>query len=117
MSPTETIYSKVTGVTFYTIPWDEIQNNDRLLLVREPDNAFDPNAIAIHLESGCHIGHINRVIAADLAPLLDEGAISVECSVSELTGGGNSKNRGCNIKLLITYSDEYMNRFRKEGLS
>lgn len=41
-------------------------------LVRAPDNAYDPNAIAVHW-NGEMIGHLNKVIAFRLAPELDAG--------------------------------------------
>jgi hypothetical protein len=43
-----------------------------LQLVREPDNEFDENAIAVHW-NGVKIGHLNRVIAFRMAPELDAG--------------------------------------------
>jgi hypothetical protein len=41
-------------------------------LVRAPDNAHDPNAIAVHW-NGEMIGHLNKVISFRLAPELDAG--------------------------------------------
>lgn len=47
-----------------------------MVLIREPDNPFDGNAIAVHCpalgEMG-KIGHITRPLAGRLAPLLDAG--------------------------------------------
>jgi hypothetical protein len=52
-------------------------------LVREADNPFDPNAIAVYAErrralggdgqQGRKIGYLDRRAAAEYAPLLDEG--------------------------------------------
>lgn len=48
-----------------------------LTLVREPENEFDPNAVAVvapNEEFGPHIiGHIPRHLAARLAPEMDAG--------------------------------------------
>ncbi len=41
-------------------------------LVREPDNPYDPNAVAIH-QFGRMIGHYNKQKARSLAKLLDSG--------------------------------------------
>ena len=48
------------------------------VLEREPENKFDPNAIAVYVpvKSGTHklmLGYVPAEIAANLAPLLDEG--------------------------------------------
>jgi len=84
---------------------------DKLVLKREPENIYDNNAIAILTNSGQQIGHINRIIAADIASLIDDGNLSVQCEISNITGRENNKNRGCNIKLTLIYSDKYLNSF------
>jgi hypothetical protein len=43
--------------------------------IREPDNAADPNAIAVHDTAGRRIGYLFREIAANQAGLLDRGLI------------------------------------------
>ncbi len=43
-----------------------------LTLVREPDNNYDKNAIAVHLD-GKKVGHIPAPQAKILAPMLDAG--------------------------------------------
>lgn len=48
----------------------------RALLIRNPDNAHDANAVEVHipvLGSAGMIGHISRDNAARLAPLMDSG--------------------------------------------
>jgi hypothetical protein len=55
-----------------------------VVLKRNPDNAFDSNAVEVHVPSlGEYgmIGHLNRHVAARFAPLMDAGtrfAASVE---------------------------------------
>ena len=44
-----------------------------LELRRDPDNEHDPNAIAVHVAGGEHVGWVPREIAAALAPELDAG--------------------------------------------
>lgn len=41
-------------------------------LVREPENPFDPNAVAVHAD-GVIVGHYNKGMARRLAKLLDGG--------------------------------------------
>jgi hypothetical protein len=48
-----------------------LQIGDQLILEREPDNAYDENAIkVIEPESGVFIGYIGRETAAVISPLL-----------------------------------------------
>ena len=42
-------------------------------LVREPDNPHDPNAIKVTIVGAIFLGYLNREIASELAPLMDEG--------------------------------------------
>ena len=43
------------------------------ILIREPDNPHDPNAVAVSLGGVWHMGFIPRNLAAELAPLMDTG--------------------------------------------
>ena len=43
--------------------------------IREPQNAADPNAIAVHDAAGRRIGYLFREIAADHAGLIDHGLV------------------------------------------
>ena len=52
----------------------------RLGLVREPDNAHDPNAVAVVDDSGTHIAYLRRDIAARVAPGMDAGTT---CEVAD----------------------------------
>ena len=42
-------------------------------LVREPENPYDPNAIKVTAAGVAFLGYLPREIAAELAPLMDEG--------------------------------------------
>ena len=44
-----------------------------LALRRDPGNAHDPNAIAVHAPGGKQVGWVPREVAAELAPRLDAG--------------------------------------------
>lgn len=96
----ENIYTKVVGVTF-----DGIQNilprlhaGMPLKLVREPNNQYDKNAVAVWC-NGQKIGHLSRDLAADIAPLIDSGT-AVGGTIEGITGG-SGKTYGCNIKVTI----------------
>jgi hypothetical protein len=43
------------------------------ILIREPDNPHDPNAIKVTIAGVIFLGYLAREIASELAPLMDEG--------------------------------------------
>lgn len=55
---------------------ERMERMDTVTLRREPTNAFDSNAIAVHLDGGRSpkIGYVPRDMAARMAPLLDRAA-------------------------------------------
>jgi hypothetical protein len=69
-------FVQVAG-TRHHIPDDElnlrVHENDKLILVREPENKFDANAIAILTQSGEHIGYVPQKRNLIIAALLDSG--------------------------------------------
>jgi lysophospholipase L1-like esterase len=86
--PARRFSAKVVGVTFVDeypdnlLALAEIQRRreDRgfdeplaAVLIRNPDNAYDTNAIEVHVPSEGMIGHLPKEIAARLAPCLDAG--------------------------------------------
>ncbi len=67
--------SPIRGVQ-YGDRWEHLQSmrlNEPVILERENDNTYDPNAIRVHDESGNDIGYIARDSARLLAPLIDDG--------------------------------------------
>lgn len=83
-------YTKVVGVSFVPAHPDNLYALDQaqhealqsgeplvVVLVRNPDNAYDSNAIEVHVpalgERWAMIGHLTRPIAARLAPEIDSG--------------------------------------------
>lgn len=48
-----------------------LEIGDEIQLEREPDNAYDENAIKT-LFNGTHIGYVEKDVAVEIAPLLDE---------------------------------------------
>lgn len=61
----------VVGTRHYQ-GWGRQRGHGQVTLVREPNNPYDPNSIAV-LNGGTQIGHLPRERAAILAPLLDVG--------------------------------------------
>lgn len=88
------IMCKVAGVTFEGR--QEIigmmHGNEIVMLIPEPENKFDPNAIAVWVafppESGhekAQIGYLPREFAALVAPMIEGERI--QCKVDEISGG------------------------------
>lgn len=90
-------YTKVAGVTFEGRQdvLAELAAEEPAALVREPDNAHDPNAIRVVDRVGRQIGFLAAPLAKHLAPVMD-GGVEYEASVTEVTGG-DEKHLGVNI--------------------
>jgi hypothetical protein len=70
-----------------------------LRLVREPENEFDPNAIALYAVQGsAPIGYVNRLNAARIAKVLDASTNLVAITVS----GGPKGSVGDPVGVLVT---------------
>jgi hypothetical protein len=86
----------VVGVSFdnHQDVISKLRVGDRLVLVREPENVYDPNAIAVKTESGEKVGYIDRITAEDIARGLDSlEKRHIPAEVADITGGltGDSK--------------------------
>ena len=100
-----TINTKLVGVTYENHDGESIQDilpflnkGESLAFVREYDNPYDKNAIAVYCGSS-HIGYLDRSTAERIAEYMDTG-VRVTGMVTEVTGGGNV-SFGCRIELLI----------------
>lgn len=52
---------------------EKVQENDKLVLAREPENTYDTNAIAVLTQSGKRIGYVPQKRNLIIAALLDSG--------------------------------------------
>lgn len=76
-----------------------------LMLVREPDNPYDPDAISIRDSRGSIFGYIPRAKAGKLARQLD-GDVEVAAWVEDITGGTTDKpTLGLILKLGVMPTD------------
>lgn len=65
-----TIKGNLVGIKFYrgaSRLVEHLKGGEDVLLVREPSNQYDPNAVAVYAK----IGHIDRSNAAILVDLID----------------------------------------------
>ena len=83
------ITERVKGVTFEGRQniVAELSVEEKLLLIREPQNRFDRNAIRVERSNGEQVGYIDRNLAAKLATIFDEYRKPVSATVDEITGG------------------------------
>jgi hypothetical protein len=106
--------TKVVGVTFNNGDGlsrqhiledilDELTHHGpfELIALRDNDNPYDCNAIAILDPKWRQIGFINKRLAAELAPLLAEHGedLQLSCTAEEVTGLDHESNYGLNIRL------------------
>jgi hypothetical protein len=106
--PLEPFFSKLVGVTHLNEDGSprqaiikECRSGERLRLVREPNNQYDPCAVAVHRLTGEQLGYLSRDVAAEIAPRLDRGS-PVDVEVAQVTGGGwwiFRKTRGINVRI------------------
>jgi hypothetical protein len=73
----------VVGIKFHRGHVDGIAQEDSVELVREPNNAYDPNAIQVKLQTGETLGYLTREFAAVLCKQMDAGG-SVQAQVSRI---------------------------------
>lgn len=85
--------SPLAGFQFYggKALWTEMKVGDPLVLVREPDNPYDPNAVRVEWR-GEKLGYVPRADNADLARHMDRGT-KVEARISRLTEDRNPWQR------------------------
>ena len=96
----DSFVTKAVGVTFEGRQdvVSQLQAGDELLLERDYENDYDPNAVAILRENGDQLGYIRRQIAAHIAPLMDEG-VGYSARVLDVTGGEDDRSFGVNIQV------------------
>jgi len=96
----EIIKTKIKGTTFIKDSQEKLKRlnkGQRLILIREPENEIDKNAIAVYTEDFDKLGFISKELAENLASPMDLGTIYF-AEVLEITGGTEEKeNVGCNI--------------------
>jgi hypothetical protein len=63
------------------------------VLVPEPDNEFDPNAVAIYLNGGGKVGYLSREDAIDYQPMVSELAARSQVGACEAVVLGGDASR------------------------
>jgi single-stranded-DNA-specific exonuclease len=86
---TQSVQTHVVGVTFEgrQAVVALLQPGEEVLLVRDPHNPYDSNAIKVVRQNGQQIGFLDRYLAARLSGKLDQYGQPVEAIVTLITGG------------------------------
>lgn len=95
MDKIQNVVLKAVGVTFANNDGTERQDvikqlnkGDNIVLVREPNNSYDPNAVKVITEYG-QAGYIGKDYAAIISSMIAEGRV-FEVSVNDV---GTYKNK------------------------
>lgn len=96
----DTFFTKVAGVTHNGIQLilPKLKSGLPLCFVREADNPYDDNAIRVEC-NGRKIGYLRAELAADLAPIVDNGG-AITGTIAKITGGGGI-SYGCNNEITV----------------
>lgn len=73
----------IAGVKFhqYKSVLNDVTEGDNLMLISEPTNKYDPNAVQIHFDNGgvaAFIGFVPKKFSSEVSALLDIGK-TLEC--------------------------------------
>lgn len=74
------------GIRYYS---GVIERNEMAILEREPNNAYDSNAIRVLNLRRAQVGHIKKECAAKMAKVMDKGLARMECLVTGMSDGYN----------------------------
>jgi single-stranded-DNA-specific exonuclease len=87
--PTLSLETKVVGMTFERRQSVValLKVGEEVLLIREPDNPYDKNAIKVVRQNGQQFGFLNRYLAAMVSTMLDHYGRPISAVVSELGSG------------------------------
>ena len=108
LEPVRSFHTKVVGVTKKNEDGSRRQGviagckvGEQVLLIRESENPYDSNAIAVYHSSRKQIGFISADLAEKLAPDMDSGQ-PISARISDLTGGTPEKpSHGVNLEIAI----------------
>jgi len=73
------------------------RKHDTLFLSREPDNAYDSNAVAVLTRRGERIGYLSADLAKTFSPILRDGKPSIT-TIADITG---DEILGVNIYVMV----------------
>ncbi|CAN6681548.1 unnamed protein product [Malus baccata var. baccata] len=94
------VIASIVGIQYYS---GTISGREMVGLVREPLNPYDSNAIKVLNTETRQVGHIERSVAAVLAPLIDSNLISVEGIVPNMRSKPNRFKIPCQVHIFARF--------------
>ncbi|KAF9650574.1 hypothetical protein BDM02DRAFT_3164771 [Thelephora ganbajun] len=91
-----TLNTNIVGVQYYK---GLVGYGEHVKLEREPNNQYDRNAIKVLNINNTQVGHVPRNVAAKLAPLLDQGKVTVEGTMLEGNMSGFKYSLSMSVKI------------------
>lgn|SRR5450830_563148 len=102
----ETFYTKIRGVTQTNSNTSKRQKliknlkvGQSIFCIREPNNPFDKNAIAVYDTEKNQLGYLSADLANSFAKSMDKG-LKLTAIVKDLTGGF-LRHRGVNLLVVV----------------
>ncbi|MDP9110674.1 MAG: DEAD/DEAH box helicase [Candidatus Eremiobacteraeota bacterium] len=97
-------HTKIVGVSFEGRQdlVAGLQLGHELTLERQPENPYDPNALAVRY-GRLQVGFIRKEVAKHIAPRIDEG-LRYRARIESLTGGTMDRHRGVNVFIERVYA-------------
>lgn len=104
----------IAGFQYYDGPklFSEFKVGDKLILVREPNNKFDIDAIALYWQAS-KIGFIPRINNAVLAAMLDANDLEFVCEITHLE---ENTELWENVAVAVSYLKEIKRGLDKEKI-
>ena len=95
----KTITTKIAGVTFDNRQkyLSELRIGEEIILIREPNNHYDKNAVAVYNLDKKQLGYIPKNLAFEISNKL-ENKCNYKCIVKHVAGG-NNYNYGAAIEI------------------
>jgi len=86
-------HAPLAGFVYYEgqAVWERMRQGDRLSLIRDPGNSYDPNAIRLEWQ-GHMLGFVPRKDNGDIARQMDHGA-KPDARITELSRHANGRHR------------------------
>ncbi len=102
MESFNTFSTRVAGVSFRQDAMENVVVGHQIILKPEPDNKYDPNAVAVCLGiTEEQIGYIPKDKAPSVKKLIEE-CVVVGCTVASVGRAGPRKPLGCVIDIELS---------------
>lgn len=111
-------HSKIAGTSYRQEIIPTLKKEQKLKLIREPDNIHDTNAVRIETNQEEIIGYVKSKngLNQDVATLIDRGK-ELQCRITEITGGPDKGELyyGVNIAIYESTEDKQKTEENKMG--